>query len=242
MQSFSPLSGSAICLWLVLAASPVSAQEDVIAIIETLQPYVANVVESFDDIPEERRQLLDEMAGLIAERVQAGEAVPISFICTHNSRRSHLSQVWAQTAAHYYGLPGVTAYSGGTAATACNTRTVRVLRRAGFSVVRATDEENPHYLIQYSEELPPIDAFSKVYNEDGNPTEGYLAAMCCADADEACPVVHGSVARIRLCYEDPKVADGTPEENARYDERCRQIAIEMFYVMSRVDQAVNPTN
>lgn len=223
----------AVCLSLSTGnVRDLSAAED--DVLETLQPYVADIVESRDEIPEVRRALLDEMAAFISERVQAGEPVPITFICTANSRRSHLGQVWAQTAAAYYGIPGVTAYSGGTESTACNIRTVRALRRAGFSVVQATNEDNPHYLIQYADGTPPIEAYSKVYDADENPSEGYLAAMCCADADENCPVVHGSLARIRLCYDDPKVADGTPEENARYDERCRQIAIEMFYVMSQV--------
>lgn len=217
---------------IVCATSPVTAAED--EVIETLQPYVADIAASLDELPEERRELLDEMVAFIVERAQAGESIDLTFICTHNSRRSHLGQVWAQTAAVHYGISGVTAYSGGTETTACNPRTVSALRRAGFSVVQASNEDNPHYLIQYAENQPPIEAFSKVYDADGNPSEGFLAAMCCADADANCPVVHGAVARIRLCYEDPKVADGTPEEAARYDERCRQIAIEMFYVMSRV--------
>lgn len=207
-------------------------------LIETLQPYVGDVVSSLNGLPEERREILDEMVGFITERVRAGEPVDLTFLCTHNSRRSLLGQAWAQTAAVHYDIPGVTAYSGGTETTACNPRTVRALRRAGFSVVQSNSEDNPHYLIQYSEARRPIEAYSKLYDAEGNPAAGFLAAMCCADADANCPVVHGASARIRLCYEDPKVADDTSEETARYDERCRQIAIEMFYVMSRVRESL----
>ena len=32
------------------------------------------------------------------------EGVRVLFICTHNSRRSHNSQIWAQVAAYYYGF------------------------------------------------------------------------------------------------------------------------------------------
>ncbi len=221
---------------IVSATTPVTAAED--ELIETLQPYVADIASSLDELPEERRELLEEMVAFITARAQVGEPIDLTFICTHNSRRSHLGQVWAQTAAIHYGIPGVTAYSGGTETTACNPRTVSAFRRAGFSVVQPSNDDNPHYLIQYAENQPPIEAFSKVYDAEGNPSDGFLAAMCCADADANCPIVNGAVTRIRLCYEDPKLADGTPEEAARYDERCRQIAIEMFYVMSRVRAAL----
>lgn len=224
----------AACLWLSMGMTRVSpAGQD--EMVEPLQSYLADIVDSFAEIPEDRRVLLDRMAEIISERVQAEEPSPITFICKANSRRSHLGHVWAQTAATYYDIPGIMTFSGGTEATAINIRTVRAFRRAGFSVVQVTDDENPHYLIQYSDAQPAIDAFSKVYDEEGNPTEGYLAALCCDDKD--CPVARGAFAHVSLNYEDPKVADDTPEENARYDERCRQIAIEMFYVMSRVSRA-----
>jgi hypothetical protein len=58
--------------------------------------------------------------------------------------------------------------------------------------------------------------------------------MTCSEADKNCPVVRGAAVRVALPYEDPKVADGTPAEAARYDERSRQIATEMFYLFSEV--------
>ena len=58
--------------------------------------------------------------------------------------------------------------------------------------------------------------------------------MTCSDADEACPVVLGMKKRVSLTYEDPKIADGTPDEELVYDKRCQQIAIEMFYMMGFV--------
>jgi len=76
--------------------------------------------------------------------------------------------------------------------------------------------------------------FSKVYNKNGNPTEGFGAMMCCDDADAKCPATFGQLIRISLHYSDPKVADNTPEEATKYDERSLQIATEMFYVMSLV--------
>lgn len=202
--------------------------------IEPLQEFVQGVVVSFEEIPVARRELLqgmiDYLSGALSER---GE-VKLNFICTHNSRRSHLAQVWAQVAAHYFDLQGVKTYSGGTEATECNIRTVRSFRRAGFAIVASTEGENPVYLIQFSEEVPAMSAFSKVYSEGGNPQEGYAAMMCCSDVSEKCPLVFGAEERIPLHYEDPKAADGTAEEAARYDERSFEIAQEMFYAMSVV--------
>lgn len=35
-------------------------------------------------------------------------------------------------------------------------------------------------------------------------------------------------------YEAPKAFDGQPDETAKYDERCKQIATETGYVFSKV--------
>ena len=45
--------------------------------------------------------------------------------------------------------------------------------------------------------------------------------------------MRGADRRFAIPYEDPKVADGTDAEAARYDERSLQIAAEMLYVLSR---------
>jgi arsenate reductase len=58
--------------------------------------------------------------------------------------------------------------------------------------------------------------------------------MTCSEADRNCPNVVGATLRLPLPYEDPKAADDTPEEAARYDERSLQIATELLYVFSQV--------
>lgn len=203
-------------------------------LLETLRPYVAGVAGEFGGISVGRKAVLDEAAAFVASGLKEGGEARLTFICTHNSRRSHLAQVWAQVAARYYGIEGVRTFSGGTEATACNIRTVRALRRAGLSVADLTGGDNPVYLVQYAEGAPAIRAFSKVYDAEGNPKEGFAAMMCCDHADEACPLVRGASGRFSVHYVDPKKGDGTPGEGAGYDERCRQIAGEMFYLMSRV--------
>lgn len=207
-------------------------------LLPPLRSYVDEVAGELDTISDERKVVLGQIAASIAARLEDGADANVTFICTHNSRRSHMSQIWAQTAARYYSLDRVHAYSGGTQRTACNHRTVTAMRRVGFDIKDATTGENPLYLVRYADDRPPIRAYSKLYNADENPKDGFIALMTCSSADKSCPVVQGAVARYAIHYSDPKVCDDTPTETTAYNERCREIAREMFYIMSQVrDQA-----
>lgn len=204
------------------------------SLIEPLGPYVRHIASSLDKLSAERKAMLDQIAATAYKLLAAGKDANMTFICTHNSRRSHMSQIWAQTAACYYGLDRVYAFSGGTEMTACNSRTVAAMRRAGFSIVKTTEGGNPVYLVQYSDDHPPVRAYSKLYNADGNPSEGFIALMTCSEADKQCPEVKGAVARYAIHYVDPKLCDDTPDEPVAYNERRQEIAREMFYIMARL--------
>lgn len=186
-------------------------------------------------LPDERRSTLDRIAQFVTDKRERSEPASLLFICTHNSRRSHMGQIWAAVAAAYYEVDAVTTFSGGTEATAFNPRAVASLRRAGLRIeTMAGDAENPHYEVSFSDSHPPLDAFSKKFGDPPNPTEGFAAIMTCSDADQACPFVEGAELRVALAYIDPKESDGTPRESATYDARSRQIATEMLYLFARV--------
>jgi arsenate reductase len=198
-----------------------------------LQRYVnERVMPAVANIPAERKESLDLIAAFVKERKAAGATADLTFICTHNSRRSHLSQLWAATAAWSFAQDHVRTYSGGTEATAFNPRAVATVERAGFSVVKP-EGKNPRYEVSFCTEHAAEICWSKTYSDPANPQKDFCAVMTCSQADAACPIVHGALDRISLPYDDPKAADGTPEEAARYDERCLQIAAEMFYVMQQ---------
>ena len=203
-------------------------------VLEPVRPYVAKLVTQFEKIPADRQKDLNKVVAYINAKLKAHETAQLTFICTHNSRRSHLAQIWAETAVAFYGLEGVVAYSGGTETTAMNSRTVDALRRVGFSITDSTGGTNPVYLIKYSDNKPEIRGYSKLYNAEANPQSKYAALMTCSQADKSCPFVTGSETRIAIHYDDPKIADNTPEEKALYDERTEQIGREMFYIMSQV--------
>jgi len=203
-------------------------------LLPALRPYVEEVSRELDSVSPERREVLGEIVTNILGRLEAGKTAQMTFICTHNSRRSHMSQIWAETAAYYYGLNHIETFSGGTETTACNCRTVAAMRRVGFDIEDATTGDNPIYLVRYAPDRPAIRAYSKKYNADSNPKNDFMALITCSVADRSCPVVDGATARYAIHYADPRLCDDTPTETAAYNDRCREIAREMFYIMSEV--------
>ncbi|OZV70142.1 low molecular weight phosphatase family protein [Winogradskyella aurantia] len=186
-------------------------------------------------ISDERKTILQPLIDFIQAKVSADKEVRLNFICTHNSRRSHLSQVWAQTLAHYFNVENVMCYSGGTEATALFPMIAETLRNSGFQVQKLSEENNPIYAIKYANNEHPIIAFSKKLDNDFNPKSGFAAIMTCDSANEACPFVPGAEIRIPMTFEDPKVFDNTPQQTEKYEERSLQIAIELKYVFSQIN-------
>lgn len=199
-----------------------------------IQKSIAQRTAEFGQISADRRTRLEKIAEYIRE--QAGKNLParLTFICTHNSRRSHLCQIWAATAAHYYRIPQVETFSGGTEITAFNPRAVAAIERVGFKVSGDRSEENPCYNVSFQDRGVGMACFSKVYNDPPNPMRDFCAVMTCSQADSSCPIVAGSSLRVSLPFDDPKASDDSPEEMMRYDERCAQIGREMLYLFSRV--------
>ncbi len=201
---------------------------------ETLTPWIIAAESKSKELSQERQELLLKAASAISDSLTKHGKAELLFVCTHNSRRSHLGQVWASVAAEQYGVKNVQSYSCGTESTECNIRTVKSLRRSGLSVVQQSLKKNPIYLLQFSEGREPIGLFSKAFGDATLPTKNLIAMMCCDDADQKCPIVPGAEARFALHYQDPKSQDGTPNEAAAYDERSMQIASEMLFVFRNV--------
>jgi protein-tyrosine-phosphatase len=196
--------------------------------------FLENLNAEFSEIEEDRRTDLRKMADYITRKRASEKEANLVFICTHNSRRSHMAQIWTQTIAHHLGISGVTTYSGGTDATAFNPRAVAAMKEAGFKIKQRKTSSNPVYAVSFASGVPSMEAFSKKFSDPPNPQEDFCAVMVCSQADEACPHLPGAEKRFSIPYEDPKAYDGTPQESEKYNERSRQIAREMFYLFSRV--------
>jgi len=211
-----------------------SSQQTANSLFTGIQTYTEGIEKGFSQIPDERKKQLRKIALYIETKKSSNEESNLLFICTHNSRRSHMGQIWAQTASFYYKVSNVNCFSGGTEATAFNPRSVKALRKAGFEINKANYSSNPLYLVNYANGVAPIKGFSKKYDDAINPKSNFVAIMTCSHADKTCPNVEGSALRVAIPYEDPKVSDDTAEETATYDERCKQIATEMFYLFSLI--------
>ena len=202
----------------------------------TLFPEIKKVITSlnFESISEDRKIVLQPLVDFIQGKAVNGQEIRLNLICTHNSRRSHLSQVWAQTAAAHYGIKNVFCYSGGTEATAMFPMAAKTLEKQGFQIKTIAEGNNPVYAIKYSENAHPVIGFSKTFDDDFNPQSEFAAILTCSSADQGCPFIAGAEKRIPITFEDPKAFDNTPQQAEKYEERSVQIATEMFYVFSQI--------
>lgn len=187
-----------------------------------------------ETISEERKVTLKPLIDFIKLKASDNQDIRINFICTHNSRRSHLSQVWAQTMAQYFRINNVYCYSAGTEATALFPMVVKTLQNSGFEIRMLSEVSNPIYSIKFSENEHAVIGFSKTLDDDFNPKSEFVAIMTCSQADEGCPFIAGAEQRIPITFEDPKVFDNTPQQAEKYNERSLQIATEMYYVFSQI--------
>ena len=199
--------------------------------LPALQSYLEKVLNQ--DISSDRIEVLNPLIEYIQGKVDQGKDINLNFICTHNSRRSQFSQIWAQTAADYYGIPA-NCFSGGVEVTAFNERAVESIKRSGFRVT-SKGETNPVYFVFNSDDNAPVQAFSKLFDDPINKADQFAAVMTCSHADDNCPFIPGTEKRIPVRYEDPKKFDDTEVEAEKYDERSLQIAREMFYVFDNVN-------
>ncbi|MEI7509664.1 MAG: protein-tyrosine-phosphatase [Flavobacterium sp.] len=185
-------------------------------------------------LTEERKEVLKPLIDYIQEKVNFHQEIRLNFICTHNSRRSHLAQIWAQTLAFHFGIKNVCCYSGGTEATAMFPKIGETLSNQGFTIQKLSITENPVYSIKYDHNQHPIISFSKTFDAIFNPENQYAAIMTCSSADEGCPFIAGAEMRLPIRYDDPKIFDGTALMDEKYLERSIEIASEMYFVFSQI--------
>lgn len=194
-----------------------------------LEVYLQEALSTFNLNTCPRKAELERLAQWLVRKQLSDELVRFTIICTHNSRRSHIGQFWLAAAGALHGMK-LEVFSGGMEATACHPNTLAALERAGAVVKPLSIAPNIHWNVSYGPE-GGVEAWSKVYSDSANPQVGYAAVMVCTDADERCPVALGAEARFSLPYQDPKHADGSPQEAAAYDLACRTIGAEMAWVV-----------
>lgn len=198
---------------------------------------INNIIQYFaeEHIPTERRASLNELVQCMQQLLASSAPIRLNFICTHNSRRSHFAQIWAQTMASHFNIQQVYCYSGGTETTALFDKVADTLINQGFEVIQLSEGSNPVYAIKYDANESPIIGFSKEYHHKFNPPTDFLAIMTCSSADQGCPIVFGATNRFSIKYEDPKMYDATEIMNEQYHQKSLEIGQEMWYVFSKIN-------
>ncbi len=199
--------------------------------MEDINPlFFFETVLTSEAISEERKKLLQK----IAQHIVANKIENINFICTHNSRRSQLAQIWAHVAIEYYTIKNLAIFSSGTETTAFHKNTIKALQSAGFSFKIITfSHKNPIYAIFYNSKDNPIIGFSKTF-KDRSILKPFVAITTCGNAEENCPFIPEAKARFHLPYLDPKQFDGLENTENEYQKTSTTIACEMAYLFSKV--------
>jgi arsenate reductase len=188
-------------------------------------------------LTEDRKIKLLKVAKSVAQEYTKNKIANLNFICTHNSRRSQLGQVWAFYAANYFNL-NIHAFSGGTEVTAFYRATVKTLQSVGFDFkVIDFSHQNPKYLISFNGNKETILGFSKRFDDPTNK-EPFIAITTCNNADANCPFRPTAIDRFHLPFVDPKFSDGTSEQIEAYLLTNEQIAAEVYFIFNEIKKIV----
>ncbi len=203
----------------------------------SVRNYLEDLTQAFETISPARKVVLEKIAKYISLKKAENKTAHLIYICTHNSRRSQFGQIWSNVIADFYGLSTIKTYSGGTETTAFHPNAIAAIKRAGLLVEMENDDSaNPHYIIKHGEGAKASLCYSKIYDDAENRCNNFAAIMTCGEAEENCPFIPGAELRISTTYEDPKLFDKTELEDLKYDERCRQIALETLYAFSKIEK------
>jgi arsenate reductase (thioredoxin) len=204
-----------------------------------LKLHADELTTSFDMIAPSKYRAIDQLSDWIVQQSETGEPLNIVTTCTGNSRRSILSAQMGNLAAAFYGFENVRFYSGGTAPTAFDPRTITTLQEIGFHIEPTGKEaergeiqlSNPIFDIAWGEGLSGLE-FSKMFDHKSNPQAGFAAILVCSEADDDCPHIAGAAYRISMTFLDPKAFDDSRFETQKYAERRDDIGRTFLAVMA----------
>ena len=194
---------------------------------------ISKLLVSFDSIPSPRKQKLIELASHLKVALISSNKLNLLFVCTHNSRRSHMGQVWGQLAANYYKMDNVNSFSAGTEVTELNSNVIEMLQNNGFMVSTIQNVLNPAYVIEFGVNHS-LTCFSKLIEHESNPKAGFFAIMMCTEAEANCPFVPGAIHRIGLPFDDPKAYDNTLKVSDAYLSTFEEIGLQILFLFNQI--------
>ncbi len=199
-----------------------------------LNEYVRELYKEFKNIPEERRFRLNEIVRYVEEQRDLRKLPQLMFINTDDATMSHMARIWAKTAAYYFRYERLETFSGGIKPQKITLNTILALEKAGFIIYKSDMDGLEFYKVKFSYNIPSLLVFPKKTDHKLNPTQDYLAVFTEENAELNLPKLRGTLNRLLLVYDDPQGFEGVENIREIYDNRCRQVAIEMFYVFAQL--------
>lgn len=172
----------------------------------------------------ERQELWQKAAHAVQEK----KAKAMNFICTHNARRSVISQSLAAALAYHYGIDDMVFYSGGAESTYIHPNSIALLQRIGFKLKEVEAGANPVHTARFASDAETLRLFSKTF-DDVSSHEPYVAILVCSKGDAACPFIPDAKARILIPFDDPGAYDGTADAAEAYFATAKLILNELHY-------------
>ena len=219
-----------------------SADTSFNALYPILNEYVRDFPQEFRKIPEERRYRLNEIVYFLEDQHKHKAPWQITFISTNEASISQMAQAWSKAASYYFGFVNFESYSGGLKPERISTETIISLEKAGFIVYKSDVNDMEVYRIKYSYNLEPVVAFPKKIDHRKNPGDNFAAVIVDENADLNITNVKGTYNRLFLRYDDPIGFKGSEMEEDRFNQTCKQIAVEMFYVFSQLKKRLDSKN
>ena len=146
---------------------------------QNIKDFILNL--NVNKIPLQRKNSLNTIISELKKNNDLNLSSKLNFICTHNSRRSQLCQIWSEIIFNYYGFTRIHSFSGGTEVTNVNKRIIKILIESGFSIKQNKHISNPEYIVKCGK-IKEIKLISKLYNDIQNPANNFIAVMNCSSA------------------------------------------------------------
>ena len=212
---------------LFLMPGPTQAQRFYTNIFEVSQ----KMEKAISGIPAQRKDTLMLIGDTLLYMMDKKGKAEILFTGITDGSLTQLAQIWLYTALHYHKIKSIGVYSGGLRPDAINYRVVAALKRTGFNIqpVRGY-ANNPVYFFNLGRSFPDYTIFAKAIDYHYNPHEDYLVVPLNPDVDHLDYSRYGATVVIPYHWKRPDIWDDTQVEAMKYDEYCREIGRDMFFL------------
>ena len=170
---------------------------------------------------QKRKKRLDNIASVINENLNKTRS--IVFLCTHNSRRSQICEVWGKVFAEIY-RKKININSAGAFKTVVHSQVYESIVKCGLVV----DNKKEIFFDKKKFKLN-----SKTI--DSLTMKNFIAVMTCSNAEKSCPNDPRSIRNIKMFFNDPRIYDETDKMSREYLNTTIYIAEELNYIFKNIN-------